>query len=451
MLADRINKIASLFSSTARDVHLGELLRGSASAFSVRILGIAAGYIFTLLVTRGYGAEALGIFALCFTVIQIVSVMGRLGLDTALLKFVAEYSAQDRKDLVKEVYTKSVKMALPFGLFLSLALFFSAHYIAEYVFHKGHMALYFRMSAFAVLPMVLVYLNSESLRGLKKIKEFIFLQYVAPYLFAAIILTGALLFWRSAYVPLLAYMGGLFLAAVIAVAMWRTHSGLNMVAHKGCMRLKDILNVSLPMLLAGSLIFITQWTDIIMLGMFGSEVEVGIYHVVSKVAMLTSLSLFAINSIVAPKFAEFYGRGDIRGLGRVARQSTKLIFWSSFPVLLICFLFPSFILGIFGSEFRAGEYALLILVFGHFTKSISGPVAYLLQMTGKQKMFRNIMLAATIINITFNAILIPRYGINGAAFASMISMFFWSLTSVIYIKCSLKILTIYYPSFNFKQ
>jgi O-antigen/teichoic acid export membrane protein len=66
-------------------------------------------------------------------------------------------------------------------------------------------------------------------------------------------------------------------------------------------------------------------------------------------------------------------------------------------------------------------------------------------MTGKEKVFQNIILAATALNIALNAVLIPRYGINGAAVANMIALVFWNLSSVTYIKFSMNINTLYIP------
>ncbi|HHJ64141.1 MAG TPA: hypothetical protein ENJ61_04460, partial [Aquifex aeolicus] len=62
------------------DVHLKEVIRGSATFLILRILGMMVAYAFTLLVTRKLGASAWGIFALSFTVLQIASVLSRLGL-----------------------------------------------------------------------------------------------------------------------------------------------------------------------------------------------------------------------------------------------------------------------------------------------------------------------------------------------------------------------------------
>ncbi|OAG27033.1 hypothetical protein [Thermodesulfatator autotrophicus] len=73
------------------DAHFAELVKGSGTALTLRIVGIGAGYLFTLLVTRTLGAKAWEIFALSFTVLQITSVIGRLGMDTALLRTMKPY------------------------------------------------------------------------------------------------------------------------------------------------------------------------------------------------------------------------------------------------------------------------------------------------------------------------------------------------------------------------
>ncbi len=428
-----------------KDSHLRELLRGGSVALVLRMTGMLTGYVFTLLISRSLGAGAVGVFALSLTVLTVFSVAGRLGLDTALLRFVAEYTARERTDLVWDVYLKAIKVVVPLTVLLSCSLFFSSTIIAEHVFHKEFLGPSFMLVSFAVLPMVLIFINSESLRGLKKIREYVFLQNVAVFLFASMILSVALLFTRSERIPVIAYVMSLFIVSALSLTCWLRSAGLNGHGRGEGVELRPLLKVSLPLLLSGSLFLIMQWTDTIMLGVFRTEVEVGIYNIALKVAGLTSVALFAVNSIAAPKFAEFYGRGDIEGLGRVARQSTKLIFWISFPVLLVFLLFPSDILGVFGGEFKAGVYVLIILTLGQFVNAISGSVGYILQMTGRQKVFQNIILAASIINIVLNVLLIPRYGMNGAAFASMVSMGFWNLSSVLYLKLHFNFSTLYLP------
>jgi len=420
------------------------LLKGSSTAFVFRIFGGITGYIFILLITRNLGADALGVYALSLTVIGITSVIGKLGLDTALLRFVAEYSSQGRKDLVKDVYIHAVRICIPLGIFLSLFIFFASPYIARYIFMKVDLSPYFKIASFGILPAIMISLNSESLRGFKKIKEYAFLGNIAMSFFASLILLTLLSYYKSDNLPVISYIIASLCVLGISTYLWVKNLDIK-AKISNIVVSTPLLRVSLPMLLTSSMWLIMGWTDTIMLGIFRPKSDVGIYNVALRISALTGITLGAINTIAAPKFAEFFGRGDMKGLEQTVRHSTKLIFWTSFSAFLVIFIFPSFILGIFGQEFKIGIYALMLLTFGQFVNSISGSVGYILQMTGKQKIFQNIIIFATIINIILNYLLIPRYGINGAAIASMVSMILWNFLSMVYIKSYFNISTLYIP------
>jgi len=439
------------------DAHFAELIKGSGISFVFKILGIVCGYIFTFLVTRTLGAKAWGIFTLSFTVLQIISVVGRLGLDTALLRFVAENLAQKKWELIRKIYFKALKLVIPFSLTLSLILYLLSPFIAKYVFHKEYLTNSFRIASIGIAPFVLLFLHRECIRGLKKIREYALLNsLILPLLASLVLLPLSFLFEKKYHIPIVAYIISILIASAFSFSLWMRNINfqhLPQLSSKSTeISYKYLLSVSIPMLLSSSMFLVMQWTDTIMLGMFSTEKNVGVYNVALKLASLTSLPLIAINTIAAPKFAEFWGKKDFQGLKRVVQQSTKLIFWSSFPILLSFLLFPSQILNIFGSEFKAGATALTILTFGQFVNAISGSVGYILQMTGNQKIFQNIILVATTINIVLNVILIPKFGIRGAAFASMVSCIYWNIAGSFYIMRKYQITTIYIPSFfHFKR
>ena len=102
-------------------------------------------------------------------------------------------------------------------------------------------------------------------------------------------------------------------------------------------------------------------------------------------------------------------------------------------------------MSLFGVEFISGSNVLIIISIAQFVNAISGSVGYIMQMTDNQVIFRNVILIASLINILLNYLLIPMYGINGAAVATLISMIFWNLTLIIYIKKKLGFLTVYFP------
>ena len=417
------------------DVHLKEIIKGSATFFFLRILGMIVTYAFTLLVTRKLGASAWGVFALSFTILQIASVLSRLGLDSALLRFIAQYNAQGKGRTAFNVYLKSIKVVIPFAFTLTLLLYYLSPFIAQKVFNKEHLSEYFQLMSLGILPFTLLFINSESLRSFKKIKEYTLFQSVIPFAVAVIVLIFFFLIFPIVHEKeiILSYLIGISMATVFSflflIKEFRYISGAS--EH---VSLSSILSVSLPMFMSSSLFMIMSWTDIIMLGMFRTQEEVGIYNVAVRLSMITSFTLAAINSIAAPKFAELWGKKDLEGLKKVAQQSTKLIFWTSAPILVLYLLFPSFFMGLFGEEFKEGALALMILTVGQFVNAGCGSVGYILNMTGKQLFVQNIIFLSMLINIILNWMLIPVYGMVGASISSTFSYILWNLIFLIYIR-----------------
>ena len=216
--------------------------------------------------------------------------------------------------------------------------------------------------------------------------------------------------------------------------------------------LKKMLKISLPLMFAQSVQFIMAWTDKLMLGnMLGPE-SVAIYGVAFRFSMGVSITLMAINSIASPKFAEKFSNNDISGMGKVAMQSAKLIFWTTIPLASILLIFPKFFMGLYGTDFvdsplilGAGFEALRWLIIGRIVNALSGSVGNLMQMTGQQNNYMKILIAGSIINVTLNYILIPIYGIKGAAFTSVCSLSFWNLTMVYMVKKKFGFSTFYIP------
>ena len=415
------------------DSHLKEVLKGSITFFTFRLLGIALTYTFMLLVTRKLGASAWGVFTLSLTLLQITSVISRLGLDTALLRFIAQFNAQGKGRTSYIIYKKSLKLVIPFSIFLSIFVYYLSPFIAEKVFKKEHLTQYFQLASLGILPLTLLLINSESLRSLKKIKEYSLFQNALPFFIAILLLL--VFFKRGAEEEdvLISYLCGILFAFLLSYAILKRELS-RLSGEPEDIPMRSILYVSLPMFMSSSLFMIMSWTDTIMLGMFRTEEEVGIYNVAVRLSMITSFTLVAVNSIVAPKFAEFWGKGDIESLKKIAQQSTKLIFWTSAPILALYLLFPSLFMGLFGEEFKKGTLALVILTIGQFVNAACGSVGLLLSMTKYYNVGFIVMVLTTLLNIFANLYLIQLFGFIGASIASAMSIMFWNISLVLYVR-----------------
>ena len=183
---------------------------------------------------------------------------------------------------------------------------------------------------------------------------------------------------------------------------------------------------SYPMALSAIAYFIMQSVDIIILTAYEGFESIAYYSVAVKLATVTALALMSVNIVVAPKIAEIYSTNDFEKLNKLINDSARIIFIISIPVLIILFVFSDFVLGLFGANYVLARDALLLLLGGQFFSSLCGPGAIYLNMTGKQKKLNTILILGLGINVVLNLMLIPIYGIEGAAAATLISMIFWN-------------------------
>jgi O-antigen/teichoic acid export membrane protein len=209
-----------------------------------------------------------------------------------------------------------------------------------------------------------------------------------------------------------------------------------------------IISTTLPMMMTNSLFLVMNWTDVLMLGAFSDDAAVGIYNVALKIAALNSIVLIAVNSIAMPKYAELFKFNKVR-FKQLVKAVSFISFLASAPVFFLILLFPEFILGLFGTEFQAGNQAMIVLSFGQMFAAFSGSTVILMNMTGKEKNVLYVLLVSVLINFVLNYVLIPVLGINGAAYATAFSTVLLNLLAVINIYQYTGFLT--YPIFPLGQ
>ncbi len=440
-----IRKIARGFNRDFKDASFLEIVKGSATTFAVRLMGLVAGYAFTFIISRYYGSEVLGAHTLSVTVLMMFSVLGRLGMDSLLVRHFAQDHAINRWDRILEVYRKTLMVVVPVGILLSVLLFFTSGQIAQYIFQKPSLEPYFRIVSFAVLPMAMRFINSECYRGFRMNKEYAYSQNVSYFLYSAIILGIVTVFYRHPWLPNIAFAVSLILLTVSSTFLILRRIRSNTKIASAEFVLPEMVRNALPMLLANSMLLVAGWINTILLGIWSTESDVGIYSVVLKISTFSAFVLMSINSVSAPGFAQLHAKGDHDGLRKYTAHTAKIIFYSSIPIFLGILLMREWLLGLFGDEFIAGSLALLITMVGQLFNVFAGSVGQFLYMTGKQQIFRNIILTSTLINVVVCAILIPLYGLLGSAIAGMVFMAAWNLMSMIYIKRTFKIRTYYWP------
>lgn len=290
----------------------------------------------------------------------------------------------------------------------------------------------------------------QAVRGMKLIRVFALIQ-ALPQSFNLLFIIPVILFWSAKEAPIYVVLFGLSITGILGW-MFMEHAFQKRMKTTDKIKQisgKTILNISLPMLVTDTMVFIIGETGIIILGMFRSASEVGYYCIAVKLASLATVILQAVNAMIGPKFSELFHSNKIEDLFHVAKKSSKLIFILTAPIVVgLLVLGKQILIVAFGKEYAIVYPALVILLFGQFVNSISGATGLFMNMTGNQNVLKNIMIMSAGINIIINLALSPYYGIIGASLASMSSIIFWNITTLIYLNKKFKIFIGYLPNFN---
>ena len=429
-----------------KDNDLTELIKQSGISFIIRIFGQVLGLLLTFIIARYFGADSLGDYVLSIVVLRLFTLFSKLGTDIFSIRFIASFAKQGKWISIKRFRKKILLLVAISSIFFSVLMYFFSCNISSLIQANSE---YIRLGAFLILPMSLFILHYQSLRGLKRVAEFSFFYRMSQAFFSIIFIFIISRFLKEASVPFYAYLSSLFVVSVLALYSFVSHfkklSEYNDREKIEDLSLRYILRISLPLMFAQLVQFLMAFTDKLMLGTMMTTYDVGVYFTAFKLSMIASVGLMAINSIASPKFAELYGNKDLDGLKKISYHSSKFIFWITIPLILCLLCFPKLILGIFGEEFKLGVSALIFLSVGKLISSLCGSVGNLLQMTGNQVIFMKCLLCGAIINIILNLLLIPAYGINGAAISSMISLSTWNILMVYFVKRELGFNMFYLP------
>jgi O-antigen/teichoic acid export membrane protein len=398
------------------DRHTREVAGGAAVALVLRVAAAGLSFVFNIVLARLLGIEGVGVYFLAFTVTTIAAVAGRAGMDNALLRFVATSAAQENWAEVSGLYRRAIWISTGASAAITALVFIAAPVISEDLFSDPDLIDPLRLMSLGIVPLSLLTLHGELLKGLKRIRDAMLVQAFCLQLFAIplLLLLGVQFGLLGATA---AYVTTLYLVLIMGVVLWRRATP-QIRGLRGHFDTRLLVATSLPLFWATSADLVLNWTDTVMLGILSDSEAVGIYGVAMRTALPIGFIVIAVTSAIAPRFAVLYAHGEVRALESLARKATGMMILLVSPVVLLLVAFPEWVLGFFGAGFRSGAPVLAILAAGQFINVALCLSDTVLMMSGYVKVVRNNILFGAFLNVLLNALLIPAYGPVGAAVAT---------------------------------
>lgn len=405
-----------------------DLAKGAAGTFILKITATGLSFIISVLLARLLGASGYGAYAYAMAWVNLLVVPSVLGLDKLLVRDVAAYQVRSAWGLMRGFLRRANQAAL----FVSVGLASIVAVIA-WVFagrFESQMLPAFWIGMVFVPLAALMRLRQAALQGLYHVVVGQLPDmFIRPLLFITL-LAGAYLFLREdlnapwalgmnvAAAGVALFIGTRFLRGILPQPVQEASPVYQTRLWAGS---------ALPLLFFSGMQVINAQADTIMLGaMKGAELT-GIYAVAKRGAEFIAFFLIAVNAALAPTIASLYAAGDMERLQRVITKSARVVLSLSLPVALVLIFFGYWFLLLFGQDFTRGDTALAILCAGQIINAAMGSVGLVLIMTAYGTDAAMGIGISAILNIVLNAILIPLWGLEGAAVATASSMMVWNL------------------------
>jgi len=407
---------------------LTQIARGAGIVFFGLILGKIIGFFYTMIVAR-IGTEQFGLLNLGLSVVSLAATFSLLGFDSGILRYIPYYQGKNDKSRIKGTLISSLKICLLLSIFFSAVTFIFASNIAISFFHNEKFIPILRIFALTIPFSVVTILLLASFRAFRRVDYQVGLNEIAEKVIR--LLTTFLLVYLGLGVmgATYSYLVSAFLVCILSIFILekRVFPIFDRTI-KSAPHLRELANYSFPVMFAAIMVFLIVWTDTLMLGYFRTASEVGIYNAAHSTAALIFILPAGIISLFLPIVMGFYSRKKYNQIKKFHKTVSRWIFFFNFPVFLVMAIFPSQIIRIiFGKEYAAAALPLVILVAGYILYSLTYTSTNILSMAKKTKLILIITIILAGSNILLNFLLIPPYGVNGAAVATSVSYIFGSL------------------------
>jgi O-antigen/teichoic acid export membrane protein len=402
---------------------MGHISRQSSVFFAGTIFTAAAGYLFKIYLARVLGAEALGIYALGMTIIGLLGIFNALGLPQAAVRFVAAYSATGKIELLRGFLGRGIVLLVISNILLGGGVLLAGPWIAVHFYHTPALKNYLGWFALIMILGALTTFLGQVLAGYKDVAgRTIITNFIgSPTMMILTLGFGALGLGLRGYI-IAQVLSAVVVLILLAVMVWKRTPSAARSLHSGFPPLeKEVMSFSAVVLGTGLLEFMMSQSDKILIGFYLGARDVGIYAVASALVTFVPILLQSVNQIFSPSIADLYARGQQQLLGRIFQTLTKWILGLTIPLAVVMVLFASPLMQIFGRDFAAGWMILIIGTVGQLVNCGVGSVGYLLMMSGNQRCLIKIEAIMAALMVLLNLLLIPRWGITGAAMAAAIT------------------------------
>lgn len=392
--------------------------RDAAPVAIIRAAGFGLAFAFSVALAQRAGGSGAGAYYLAFTIVSVVSIVSRIGMDNALVRLIADSDTRDQGRHIDAIFGTAVRMTTALSAVATLALALGAPLIATAIFGDDAITAPLRAMSIAIGPIALTSVIGRSLIGTGRVVSGMLVEGGAlPAVHLALYLVASRS--GSATGASLALLAGNVIVLIGGVAVWRRARAAAFDGARGPVEhwRRRLCLTALPLMWVALLATLSGLVGTFVLGVLSTTTAAGVFAVSSRAARLGVLALASVNTALAPRFARLHAGGDNEQLRSLLTRSIGATAAAAVAISLPLLVAAPHVVALFGSSFDSAVPTLRILVLASAIDIASGPLSMLLQMTERERELRNISAVAVAAQVVLAVALVPSLGAAGAAWA----------------------------------
>jgi O-antigen/teichoic acid export membrane protein len=400
------------------------------------------------LLTRLLPPSDIGIYFLLLSLVSVLALVAQAGMQQAIVRLVAEARGTGSTHLVISII-RSAYLVVAATTLLVCAVFASGTgaWVSSRIFHFTLPDEVAYMAAAWIAAFAFRSLIAETFRGFHDIKyASLFEGLLDGLVYCCLLGVLYVLYTHSDLnqVILLAIVSSclnIFIASIFLRKKLKTRL-IRTGGYEPSLRIRQIISTAWPLWVTSITLFVLAQTDLWIMGMLREQSEVGVYGAVRRLALLVSMSLTIVNSVVPPLIAEMNANKEHDKLEQALRATSTVAALPSF-IALALFIFGAepILRIIYGEYYAVGASILITLSLGQLVNVWCGSCGYVLMMTGHQVAMMKISILCGVISVALAFSLAPRFGGLGAAASVSTALILQNLLMLVAVRRHLGIWT----------
>jgi len=378
------------------------------------IISVLSGFFFYIYMVRVFSTDVVGVVSLLSAIMVLFSVVFSVGLNFGVQHFISYYIGQNNPSALRGVVKEISLLLVLVSILAIILMWFSSPSFAYLLFHTYKYLELIRIMGFAIVAYLGTSVMGGMVLGLQRFRAnaLITISYTV-ILYSAIILLLQLR--DSPLMVVLGWIAGYSLGtALFSIRVVIGIGGKASVSERVPLRI--IIGYSFPLFIYYLLGVSAVYVDRLVVSFFLNLSEMGIYNFSLLIVSALGIFIGPFSTILLPKLSEMYGRGDMESLRLYSSKATELLLALYMPIaLIVASISPSILLFLANPYYLPGYIPITVITMVNALFISSNILGVSLQAARKTKLFILSSSLALISNFMFSILLIPKFGIDGAA------------------------------------